>query len=157
MATQTDLISPSLNFHPNFYSSYMATDYTAKAPGEMSPMDSKVQQQLEILRKPSYHSFLNLKKTRALFRINSKSWYDENYRPPGKQGQSFYGISESQEGVWETVYTTSGLVFGAAKIFVALCSNFRVDVCLVPEVCYLTRPDVIHIAPCTCSQHSQLH
>ncbi|KAH8700694.1 hypothetical protein BGW36DRAFT_293123 [Talaromyces proteolyticus] len=83
-------------------------------------------QQLAILRAPSI-LFSPRKPSGAAFTINSKDWYDENYDPGSKNKDSMSRTPRRSEDIWETVYGTAGAVYGVAKVFVALCRSFRID------------------------------
>jgi hypothetical protein len=84
-------------------------------------------QQLAILSPP--HQLFSLLKHRGTsYAINSKDWYQENYDSIDQYQRRFYIALKRPEDVWDSVYGTTGVVYGIAKVFIALCRSFRVDV-----------------------------
>ena len=83
--------------------------------------------QLAVL-KPPHRLFSKPKDGRVLYTINSKEWCYERTHSDDiyRSGLSF--DAKKGDYQWESVYEATGVVYGIAKIFIAMCQNFRIDV-----------------------------
>lgn len=60
------------------------------------------------------------------YAINSNDWYHKNYYSFDQQ-RAFSIALKSPDDIWDSVYGTTGVVYGIAKVFIALCRSFRID------------------------------
>ncbi|OKL59452.1 hypothetical protein UA08_05120 [Talaromyces atroroseus] len=122
----TSLFSSPSCFQPNFSDIPQSPHSSVEIQGITEDLCPLNRQQLAILR-PPHQFFSPPKHGDTPYAINSEDWYQENCDPVDQCKRSFYIALKSPEDIWDSVYGTTGVVYGIAKVFIALCRSFRVD------------------------------
>lgn len=92
--------------------------------------------QLAVLN-PPHRLFSTPKDGRTPYAINSKEWYHGSHEPANSANPysiDLFASAEMPDDEWESVYGATGVVYGVAKVFIAVSRRFRIDVSFV-EVC----------------------
>jgi hypothetical protein len=90
--------------------------------------------QLDVL-KPPHRLFSTPKDGRVLYTINSKEWCYELSHSADLYKSGLSVSAKKLDYQWEGVYGAAGVVYGIAKVFIAMCRNFRIDVSLFVISC----------------------
>lgn len=83
--------------------------------------------QLAVL-KPPHRLFSTPKDGRILYTINSKTWCYELSHSADLYKSGLPEELKKLDYQWESVYGATGVVYGIAKVFIAMCRDFRIDV-----------------------------
>ncbi|GAM37867.1 hypothetical protein TCE0_033r08151 [Talaromyces pinophilus] len=119
--------SPSdYSFGQHFSDMTQNTVYSVESPDIEENACSLDIDQLAVL-KPPHRLFSTPKDGRALYTINSKEWCYKHSHSADLYKRGLSGDVKKLDYQWESVYGASGVVYGIAKIFIAMCRNFRID------------------------------
>lgn len=83
--------------------------------------------QLAVL-KPPHRLFTTPQDGRTLYTVNSREWCYELSHSADLYKSGLSGDAKKSDYQWESVYGATGVVYGIAKIFIAMCRSFRLDV-----------------------------
>lgn len=122
-------------FQPNFCSTPRSPNSSIDSQNIEEDTCALSRQQLAVLRPP--HQLFSPSRHRGIpYAINSKDWYHENYDPVDHCGKGFCIVLKRPEDIWDSVYGATAVVYGTAKVFIALCRSFRINVsAMVLRVC----------------------
>lgn len=127
--------SPSdYSFGQHFSDMTQNTIYFVESPDIEENACSLDIDQLAVL-KPPHRLFSTPQDGRTLYTINSKEWCYELSHSADLYKSALSVDAKKLDYQWESVYGATGVVYGIAKIFIAMCRNFRIDVSLFAINC----------------------
>lgn len=133
--TTTPSSSPSdYSFGQHFSNMTQNTSYSPESHDAEENACSLDVDQLAVL-KPPHRLFSTPKDGRVLYTINSKEWCYELSNSADLYKSHLSVNAKKLDYQWENVYGATGVVYGIAKILIAMCRNFRIDVSLLFSVC----------------------
>ncbi|KAE8551132.1 hypothetical protein TMatcc_009230 [Talaromyces marneffei ATCC 18224] len=125
--TTTPSSSPSdYSFGQHFSNMTQNTSYSLESHDAEENACSLDVDQLAVL-KPPHRLFSTPKDGRVLYTINSKEWCYELSNSADLYKSHLSVNAKKLDYQWENVYGATGVVYGIAKILIAMCRNFRID------------------------------
>ncbi|EED17061.1 conserved hypothetical protein [Talaromyces stipitatus ATCC 10500] len=82
--------------------------------------------QLAVL-KPPHRLFSTPEDARVPYTINSKEWYQEYFELADRRQSGMLKEPKKHDYQCDSVYGAAGVVYGVAKVFIAMCREFRID------------------------------
>lgn len=128
--TTTPSSSPSnYSLGQHFSDMTQNTTYSLESPDIEEKACSLDLDQLAVL-KPPHRLFSTPNDGRVLYTINSKEWCYELSHSADLYKSGLSVDAKRLDYQWDSVYGATGVVYGIAKVFIAMCRHFRIDVSL---------------------------